>query len=76
MAAQMSRSSEVIESVSESFVVRLLDPNDDDPASRLRARWLVRVIVSLLTMPGENEAEERELVARFVAPGLLADGRA
>ena len=32
------------------------------------ARWLVRVVVSLLTMPGRDEAEERELVARFVAP--------
>ena len=38
----------------------------------LRARWLVRVVVSLLTMPGESEEEERALVERFVAPGLLA----
>ena len=35
------------------------------------ARWLVRVVASLLTMPGRSEDEERELVARFVAPVAL-----
>jgi len=73
MAARISRSSEVIESAAEAFVEKLLDPRGDDPSSRLRARWLVRVVVSLLTMPGENRAEERALIARFVAPALLAD---
>jgi len=73
IAARMSRSSEVIESTASSFVEKLLDPRGDDPSSRLRARWLVRVVVSLLTMPGENRAEERALIARFVAPALLAD---
>jgi AcrR family transcriptional regulator len=73
MAARVSRSSEMIDSVSEAFVEKLLDPSGDDPASRLRARWLVRVIVSLLTLPGESEDEERALVTRFVAPALLAD---
>ena len=41
------------------------------------ARWLVRVVVSLLAMPGRDLAEERELVTRFVVPGLvpaLAEG--
>ena len=74
MAARMSRSSEVIESVAEAFVEKLLDPRGDDPSSRLRARWLVRVVVSMLTMPGESEEEERALIARFVAPSLLAAG--
>jgi hypothetical protein len=32
--------------------------------------------VSLLTMPGESEEEERALVERFVAPGLLDDSAA
>ena len=32
------------------------------------ARWLVRVIVSLLTVPGGDDAAERRLVERFVAP--------
>ena len=73
IAARMSHGSEVIESVAGSFVEKLLDPRGDDPSTRLRARWLVRVVVSLLTMPAESEAEERALIARFVAPALLAD---
>ncbi|GAA1507564.1 TetR/AcrR family transcriptional regulator [Nocardioides humi] len=32
------------------------------------ARWLVRVIVSLLTVPGGTAVQERRLVERFVAP--------
>lgn len=32
------------------------------------ASWLVRAIVSLLTVPGRDGAEERRLVERFVAP--------
>ncbi len=32
------------------------------------ARWVVRVIVSLLTLPGRDDAEEEAMVARFVAP--------
>ena len=39
----------------------------DDP---LAARWLVRVIVSLLIAPGRDEAEERAIVERFVVPAL------
>lgn len=34
------------------------------------ARWLVRVIVSLLIVPGRDEADERALVERFVLPTL------
>ena len=32
------------------------------------ARWLVRVIVSLLTVPGRDDADERAMVERFVVP--------
>ncbi|WP_243060435.1 TetR/AcrR family transcriptional regulator [Nocardioides sp. SR21] len=34
------------------------------------ARWLVRVVVSLLIVPGRDEADERAMVERFVVPGL------
>ena len=37
------------------------------------ARWLVRVIVSLLVVPGRDAAEERALVQRFVLPGLRSE---
>ncbi|GAA4816201.1 TetR/AcrR family transcriptional regulator [Nocardioides caeni] len=52
----------------ESEVVAALGLSvTDDPAA---ARWLVRVIVSLLTAPEADAAEERALVERFVAPGV------
>jgi AcrR family transcriptional regulator len=76
LAARASRRSEVVEAVVASFVDGLLGPSTagtapDDAERRLRSDWLLRVIVSLLSMPGESEAEERALVSRFVAPVLL-----
>ena len=59
---------EVVETLTTRFVSELL--GERDPADRLRARWLVRVILSLLTMPGEDEAEERALLEQFLAPAL------
>ena len=55
--AELAQSSEVIEALGLHAV--------GDP---VLARWLVRVIVSLLIVPGRDEAEERALVERFVVP--------
>jgi AcrR family transcriptional regulator len=65
--AELAQASPVIEALGLSVV--------DDP---LAARWAVRVILSLLVVPGRDEAEERELVRRFVAPALTGSraGRA
>ncbi len=57
--AELAQSSTVIEALGRTVV--------DDP---LAARWVVRVIVSLLIAPGRDGAEERAMVERFVAPGL------
>ena len=35
--------------------------------------WVVRVIVSLLVVPGGSEDSERALIARFVTPSVLRD---
>lgn len=70
IAAGMSGASDVIEALAAAFVARLVAV-EGDPDNRLRARWLVRVIVSLLAMPGADEREERALVERFVAPAVL-----
>lgn len=40
----------------------------DLPEAELRARWLVRVLTSLLIAPGGDEAEERAMLAQFVIP--------
>ena len=62
--AELAQSSAVIEGLGSALV------EDEDAA-----RWLVRVIVSLLTVPGRDAAEERALVERFVVPAALARGR-
>jgi AcrR family transcriptional regulator len=61
VTADLVASSEVLETLGLGIV--------DDP---LAARWLLRVVVSLLLMPGRDEAEEQALMERFVAPLLAA----
>ncbi len=58
--AELAQSSEVVTALGLGAV-----------GDELAARWLVRVIVSLLIVPGRDDAEERELVERFVVPGLV-----
>ncbi len=72
LAARMSRSSEVVDRMTRGFVAGLFAADGSDSEDRLRARWMVRVIVSLLALPGTDEAEERALVERFVAPVLVS----
>lgn len=56
-AAGIAHDSEVVEALGLTMA--------SDPEA---ARWLVRVIVSLLTVPGGDATEERRLVERFVEP--------
>ncbi|MBB5913032.1 AcrR family transcriptional regulator [Nocardia transvalensis] len=61
-AGEIAETSEVIEAIAGS----LFDADHHDMS--LRARWLTRIIVSLLTVPGRDEDDEREMLERFVAP--------
>lgn len=45
--------------------------SDIDDARRLDAVWLIRVVQSLLWMPGPDAEAERRLVERFVRPGAF-----
>lgn len=72
MAARMSRSREVLETLTTAFSPEASDDDLDAAERRLRQRWLVRVVVSLLSDPGESESEERLLVERFAVPMVLA----
>ncbi|WP_418060960.1 TetR family transcriptional regulator [Pimelobacter simplex] len=56
-AAGLAHDSEVIAALGLTVV-----------ADRDAAQWLVRVIVSLLTVPGGDDDAERRLVERFVVP--------
>ena len=71
IAARMSRSSEVVESLNVAVVSEVLGEPLEEARRRLVIRWLVRVITSLLTLPEETPAEERALIERFVIPGLF-----
>jgi AcrR family transcriptional regulator len=73
MAAGMSRSSELVDTLTTAFVSKLLGAPGRSRESQLRARWFVRVIISLLVIPEESEAAERALVERFVVPVLLPE---
>lgn len=57
--AELAQSSEVIEGLGLGAV-------GDERA----ARWLVRVIVSLLIVPGRDAADERAMVETYVVPAV------
>ena len=53
----------------ESFTARFVGGEDEFPDLDL-ARWVLRCIVSFLAVPGTDEAEERRMIERFIAPML------
>lgn len=65
VGAELADRSEVIHGLVAGF---LRSQGFDDDGRR--ARWLVRVIVSLLLFPGRDEAEERALLEDFVVPAV------
>ncbi|MEE6175729.1 TetR/AcrR family transcriptional regulator [Mycobacterium sp. 050134] len=66
IGGEMAGQSEVIAALAAAFLDSL---GPDDPASvERRARWVVRVIASLLLFPGRDEADERAMIEEFVAP--------
>ncbi|MEO3784109.1 TetR/AcrR family transcriptional regulator [Actinocorallia sp. B10E7] len=65
--AGLADASPVLQSLCAAF---LGDPEDSD--TQERARWLLRVILSLLSTPGRDPGDERQMVERFVVPVLLA----
>ncbi|WP_255450126.1 TetR/AcrR family transcriptional regulator [Skermania sp. ID1734] len=69
IAAEIAQSSEVIEALGVAFLGRAGLASDD---LRMVARWIVRIIVSLLTVPEGSPDEERALIERFVAPVVPA----
>jgi AcrR family transcriptional regulator len=67
----LARSSAVIESLAGGFVVALGSGGKPDLAVRdggEAARWLIRVLLSLLAAP---ETDERGLLERFVVPAFF-----
>jgi AcrR family transcriptional regulator len=73
IGVEMAEQSEVIKALTEAFVVSLA-PDDADVVER-RARWLVRVMSSLLAFPGHDEADERAMLSEFLVPILVPAAR-
>ncbi|NVN49563.1 TetR/AcrR family transcriptional regulator [Mycolicibacterium hippocampi] len=66
IGGEMAEQSQVIKALTEAFVISL---GPDEPALvEHRARWLVRVMTSLLVFPGHDEADERSMLEEFVVP--------
>ena len=63
IGGEMAERSEVIKALTEAFLGSL---GIDDVEQR--ARWLVRVMISLLVFPGHDEADERIMLEEFVMP--------
>jgi AcrR family transcriptional regulator len=66
IAGELAGHSEVITALAAAFLNSL---GAEDPAVvERRARWVVRVITSLLMYPGRDEADERAMIEEFVVP--------
>jgi AcrR family transcriptional regulator len=73
IGGDMAEQSEVIKALTEAFVVSLA-PDEPDVVAH-RARWLVRVMTSLLIFPGRDEADERAMFEEFVVPIVVPAAR-
>ncbi|WP_305091942.1 TetR/AcrR family transcriptional regulator [Prescottella sp. R16] len=66
LASELASTSEMIEVLGATF---LAGPGGGvDAETTGRARWLVRGIVSLLTVPGVDEDDERAMIEQFLVP--------
>lgn len=63
--------SEAVNAIASAFIGANLGTNDDD--THRKAKWCVRVIVSLLAYPEDSTTEERTLITEFVAPLIDSD---
>jgi AcrR family transcriptional regulator len=66
IGGELAGRSEVITALAAAFV-NSLGPEDPAVVER-RARWVVRVLTSLLMYPGRDEADERAMIEEFVVP--------
>lgn len=65
IGAEMAEQSDVVTAMVAAFLAPL-DPGGD--AVDRRARWVVRVLTSLLMFPGRDAADEHAMLTEFVAP--------
>lgn len=66
LGGEMAEQSQVITALAAAFVTSL--GAVDRTTVERRARWLVRVITSLLIFPGRDDADEQAILEEFVVP--------
>lgn len=72
IGGELAEKSEVITALAAAFV-NSLGPEEPAIVER-RARWVVRVITSLLMYPGQDQADERAMIEEFVVPTVTPVG--
>jgi AcrR family transcriptional regulator len=70
IGGEVAEHSEVINALAAGFLNSL--GSDEPGVVERRARWLVRVITSLLLFPGRDDADEAAMVEEFVVPVVLS----
>ena len=65
----MAEQSDVIKAMARG-VPGVAGTVDDPAAVERKARWLVRVMTSLLIFPGHDDDDERAMVEEFVVPPI------
>lgn len=73
IVAQLANSPGVVDALATDFVAGFR-PELSAPAAERVGQWVVRAMVSLLTLPGAGEDDERAMLRTFVLPFVL-DGR-
>jgi hypothetical protein len=71
IGAEIAEQSDVIKAMGSAFVVSL-GPHDDPIAVDRKARWLVRILTSLLIFPGRDADDERAMVEEFLVPTIAS----
>ena len=66
IGAEAAEGSDVVQAMTAGFLLSI--DGDDVAAAQRRARWLVRVLTSFLTVPGRDTEDERTMLAEFVIP--------
>ncbi|MCV7229829.1 TetR/AcrR family transcriptional regulator [Mycolicibacterium komossense] len=74
IGAEIADQSDVIKAMGAAFVVSL-EPHGDPAAVDRKARWLVRVLTSLLLFPGRDAEDERAMVEEFLVPMVESTSR-
>ena len=66
IGVEIAEQSDVIQAMGSAFIVSL---GPDDPAAvERKARWLVRVLLSLLLLPGRDAEDEKSMIEEFLMP--------